>query len=407
MQFVDLVSSPREVFDSLVHIYQPFKLSPNLSVLKDADFLHPEDQALAVNPGVTLDLFLTSVPVYENASSIASDLKMALMRKWRRISKASCADDMIQLFYRHSNFSAPFSRQLRFEYSHVDDASRAPPQTETKNSEKKNENAHYQVMHFLSIRWDFWSPRCVLPPSTPALGNTEENFEFYEADERYCPSPFASNSEGLFGVIRVGENSAEQRVFVKKALCAVDELLVMSEVSRYFLPGSVQQLLAVDRSAQKLFFKKFEGKMLNTIRIEQYRGTSFLNHIGPMEAVDWFLGIELQRAEQVGDAYCRTMNLDPIPTTCAQQKIHRFYYGRLESDSRFLEFYSDHCLDILGIHLPEKVNTLDCLNMPLRINGTTYPPLRHYLDQAKRVLDPSAPGCLSSLPEAFGLGDGH
>jgi hypothetical protein len=126
-----------------------------------------------------------------------------------------------------------------------------------------------------------------------------------------------------------------------------------------------------------------------------------------MEAVDWFVGIELQRAEQVGDAYCRTMNLDPIPTTCAQQKIHRFYHGRLESDSRFLEFYSDHCLDILGIHLREKVNTLDFLNMPLRINGTTYSPLRYYLDQAKRVLDPSTPGCLSSLPEAFGLGDGH
>jgi hypothetical protein len=109
-------------------------------------------------------------------------------------------------------------------------------------------------------------------------------------------------------VIHLGKNSAGQRVFVKKAPCAADELLVISEVSRYFLPGSIQQLLAVDRSGQQLFFKKFEGKMLNTVRLEHYHGTSFLNHTGPMEAVDWFVGIELQRAEQVGDTYCRTMH---------------------------------------------------------------------------------------------------
>ncbi|RAQ98581.1 haloacid dehalogenase domain-containing protein hydrolase [Stemphylium lycopersici] len=390
-----------------IFIYQPLKLSPDLSILEDADFLHPEDKALAVNPGVTLDLFLTSVPVYEDASSMASNLKAALIRKWRWISKASCVEDMIQLFYRYPSFSAQFSRQLRIEFSHLDGASLGPHQMETRNPERKKENSHYHVICPLSITWDFWSPQHVLRRSTPAPGHIEGDFEFGAAREQYCPSPFTSNSEGRFGAIRFGRNLEWRKVFVKKASHTSDELDALSEVSRYFPPGSVQQLLAADTSTEQLFFKKFEGKMLNTVRLEYHYGTSFLLDTVPKKAVDWFVGVELQRAEHVGDAYRRTMNLDPIPIKCAQQKIHRFYHGRLESDSRFLKFYSEQCLDVLGIRLPKQVNTLSFLNMPLKINGTSYPPLRHYLDQAKRVLDPSATGCLSSLSEAFGLGDGH
>ncbi|KAF2744333.1 hypothetical protein M011DRAFT_460900 [Sporormia fimetaria CBS 119925] len=397
-----------------IFIYQPLKLKEDLFVLDDADFLHPKDDLIAVNPGVTCDLFLTSVPVYEVAPNTASGLKATLLNKWRAISKEPCVEDVIPLLYRFRDFDAQFAQRLRIEFTRVASASPRPllnlsSPSEMKQSEIRRRQRlqnQYHIVCILDIAWDFWSPRYILSSPTPAaLGNHEETFEFRAAAERYCPSPFTSNSEGLFGEICFRTDAEWRRVYAKKAPHVIDELRALPDVLRYFPPSCVQQLLAA--SAGQLFFRRFEGKMLSKVRLEYYDNKSFLNHIGPMDAVDWFVKIEMQRTEHVGDAYRSTMNMDPILARCAEQHIHRFYYARLESDSRFLEFYSEHCLDILGIYDLKEVRTSDFLNMPLTINGTKYHPLRYYLDRAKDVLDPSAPGGLSSLPEAFGLGDGH
>ena len=47
------------------------------------------------------------------------------------------------------------------------------------------------------------------------------------------------------------------------------------------------------------------------------------------------------------------------------------------------------------------------MDLPITINGTKYKQLRYYLDRASEFLDPEPERSLSSLPVAFGLGDGH
>jgi len=47
------------------------------------------------------------------------------------------------------------------------------------------------------------------------------------------------------------------------------------------------------------------------------------------------------------------------------------------------------------------------LDSPLVINGQSHQSLRHHLNRASQVLDPEKVRGLSSLPIAFGFGDGH
>jgi hypothetical protein len=100
-----------------IFIYQPLRLTEDLFILHDADFLHPEEDMTAVNPGVTCDLFLTSAVIYETSPHSASSLKAALLRKWRVVSNAPCVEDLLPLLYRFCNFDAQFAQRLRIEFT--------------------------------------------------------------------------------------------------------------------------------------------------------------------------------------------------------------------------------------------------------------------------------------------------
>ncbi|GJC88090.1 hypothetical protein ColLi_10928 [Colletotrichum liriopes] len=98
------------------------------------------------------------------------------------------------------------------------------------------------------------------------------------------------------------------------------------------------------------------------------------------------------------------MILRPNPFDSQGQKIHRYFSGRLQSDSRFLAFYSDTISTICG---DPNISAPDFVKIPLVINGTQHPPLGSFFDQARKYLNPREPGGLRDLPAAFGLGDGH
>jgi hypothetical protein len=107
---------------------------------------------------------------------------------------------------------------------------------------------------------------------------------------------------------------------------------------RYFPPNHTQRVVAVDRKVSTVYFNLFGGKILNQIRLDYYNDLSFLNQQSFRHAVDWFLDIELRRAEHVSDAYRTTLHLDPDAGECAGQRIHRFYFNDWNTTYASLSF---------------------------------------------------------------------
>ncbi|KAL9110333.1 MAG: hypothetical protein Q9227_005064 [Pyrenula ochraceoflavens] len=401
-------------------ICQPLKLAESLFVLADQDFLHPQENSRDLNPGVLWDLFLTSAPLYQTDPHFASRLKATLLHKWLTLSKALAVEDMIPLLFRSCDFEPRFSQELRNEFTSIIDATAdlvnslplrfARQSINAENADigkRQRLRKQYQVVRVLEVQRGFWSSYC--SPSLPdaVLNDLAQDVEFRVTTEHLCPSPFTSNSKGLFGEICPRSNAEWYQVFVKQTPHINDELLAFPDVRRHFPKECVQHILAANKSAQQIFFKPFEGKMLTQIRLEYCDGKSFLNRMSLMDAFKWFVEIELQRTEHISDTYRRTIDMNPTAAKGLKQRIHRFYFERLKSDVRFLEFYSETCPKVLGIHHLREMTTSRFLELPLIINGVAYSPLRHYLDRAEEFLNPEALDGLNSLPKAFGLGDGH
>jgi hypothetical protein len=95
-----------------IFVYQSPKVTENLSILLDADFMHPESHPEYLNPGVTCDLFLTS----QNLGGEASHLNRALLLKWQAMSKEISLDNLITLLYRYSDFGEQFTQHLHGKF---------------------------------------------------------------------------------------------------------------------------------------------------------------------------------------------------------------------------------------------------------------------------------------------------
>jgi hypothetical protein len=370
------------------------------------------------------------------------------MRKWHALADESDVNSFIPLFHGYGGFNTKTLQRLQVELTTKKPSSSSssagvcwlspcssssvgsPTEIHSGRSskfKKDGELEEYSVMSFLQIEdTEKFAPLQTgyhLPtfPNPSPLYHQGE-FEFLSASEKYYSSSFTSNSQVSLGEIRVraaGPDSVWSEwkpIFVKKGPHINDEFDAFPTVQKHFPLSCLQRLVAVDYNAQMLFYDLFEGMTLSEMRLDYYLGgKSFLtgthkngNEKGFLGAVNWFLDLELRRAEHILDAYSKTIDVNPDPTSCSRQRIHRFYYARLKSDSRFLEFYSERCLDVLKIPSPKQdFTTGDFMNAPLIINGVTYPPLRHHFDRATDLLDPYKEGGLSSLPVAFGLGDGH
>ena len=392
---------------------------------------------MAVSAGVTCDLFLSSYALFERFPDTMRSLKGALMHKWHDLTDEPDLACLIPLLHGYGRFDTKTIHRLQIELmTKKPSSSSSPPGSPAEShsggssatSEFKNDEEveDYDVVSFLPIeeKEKLWSLRHEYAVSTfpcPPPGYQQGNFEFRPVSKKYYPSSFTSNSQGSFGEIRVraaGSESGWSPVFVKKGKYINDELIAFPTVQEHFPPECLQQLVTVDHDAQMLFYRLFDGKTLNQIRLDYYlEGKSFLtdkhehrNGRNFLDTVNWFLDLELRRAELVLHAYTKTIDVNPEPTSCPKQGIHRFYHARLQSDSRLLEFYSERCLDVLrlpSLDSNQDFTTSDFLNTPLIINGVTYPPLRYHFDRATNILDPNRQGGLSDLPVAFGLGDGH
>ena len=130
----------------------------------------------------------------------------------------------------------------------------------------------------------------------------QEPVEFRQSSEAYRASPFTSTSSGDFGQAR-SNNLDWQSVFVKVGPQASHESSTLPAVQQYFPQACIQQLLAKDISARKLFFKLDEGKSLNEVELDVYTSQSLSGSMDPLSLVTSFLEVELFRAEHVTDVY--------------------------------------------------------------------------------------------------------
>ncbi|KAF4971259.1 hypothetical protein FSARC_1881 [Fusarium sarcochroum] len=383
-------------------VYQPLRFTENLRVLEDADFLHPEGHPTALNPGVTCDLYLTSTTLYNSSCQVVDDLFAAFVAKWQRMSKAASAHDMKPLFYGNLQSGSSFHMHLQNKFSQLPE----PPSSEAGHPAAVHLNEHtrnYRVFSFLSASQHFWSRRYPYPGLTNSARAYQGAIEFRQFSRQPRSSAFTSNSSGCLGQIRL-PGIDWQNVFVKIGPQAEYEASALHAVQQYFPSSCVQQLLAQNTTAGKLFFKLHEGKTLHEIRLDLLNTRPPFSGMNLLDQANWFLEVELCRAEQVTDAYRTTLKMEPDSSCFRDQRIHRFFHERLQSDARFVDFYAE---TIQGICSGRAISVLDFMKIPLTINSESYLPLEHYLNQAREALDPQIVGGLEDLPVAFGLGDGH
>ena len=114
----DLETGPR------LHINQPIPVTKYLHILCDFDFLlgtapesAPSDtmNPQTVSPGVSSDLFLTSLCLFERETGFTASVKAALLRKWQRLSGATKPLSIIPCLYRIGAFSPDYKKHLQAE----------------------------------------------------------------------------------------------------------------------------------------------------------------------------------------------------------------------------------------------------------------------------------------------------
>lgn len=191
-----------------------------------------------------------------------------------------------------------------------------------------------------------------------------------------------------------------------------EELCVIPYIQRYLPLQSVQRVVAVDEARMCIFYDFFHGKSMLDIRFQQLAGNADgggFKFKAILDVQKFLLAIECRRAQDIMHAYrlscLPTFALRTLPGMREQQRIHKCFYHRVRNNTRLHQFYS-HGATFLDLSSGGKLSLEEFLDKSLRINGIHYSPLRTYLTKAKTFLHPEAKH-FTSVPLAFGLGDGH
>ena len=421
----DIENGPR------LYINQPIPATKDLHILCDFDFFpgtapenSPSDTTdpLTVSPGVSIDLFLTSSCLFEREPGFTASIKAGLPRKWQRLSGATKPLRIIPCLYLIEAFSSDYTSKLQTEIAdamHLDASdtvslAMALTPKATDNQVYSSDSSEVFTKESKGYRTFILGPLYSRTWSFPVIVRPTQIVYPKTAVIRYDPielpcTPFSSNSSGRYADIMRPEDDKFQQVYMKTSASELHTAEVLAQVMKHFPVENIQAILAVHEEKSSISFRRFHGETLNEVRLQYHNGHSPLSsHLDRMHCrtEKWFIDLELRRARDVLVAYERSFG-SGVPITCSEQYINGLYYKRLLHDRRFREFYgacSPGSLESIakGCITLEKV-----LEVPISINGQSYGSLRHHFDRAKYILDPRRPTGLSSLPCAFGFGDGH
>ncbi|KAL9126119.1 MAG: hypothetical protein Q9217_004780 [Psora testacea] len=422
-------------------IYQPRKVTEQLHVLHDSDFLGGSDMILsskhrpykAVSPGVSCDLFLTSLCLFEHEPNTVASFKAMIMQKWQSLSGADEMESIMPLFYRAATMGHSYWNRLHTELAQFDLPGSANTRKTIARTGRAQEepfpmsaavhrsgylpmqlaSAHFQgywSLYFAPLQWQRPDTSHGMKPVQPAEYSYPIVHDIRDDGTPFAPTPFSSNSTGLYAKIVTSSGPNWQRVYVKTAHSVPAELGAFPMVRQWFPNGSVQTIAAAEPATGRIFFGRFDGDVLNQISLRYHHG------LGPIKANpkdwnclcdEWFIDLDLRRAQDVLTVYAGSFRpIDPS-IICSQQRIHAFFHYRLQKNSGFQRFYGGDNPSFLQHTGREAMNLEVFLDSPVIINGQSHQSLRYYLNRASRVLDPDRVGGLNTLPIAFGFGDGH
>jgi len=424
-------------------VFQPLEATEQLHVLHDFDFLKgPAPDAIspsngrpyeAVSPGVTCDLFLTSLCIFECKPGLVASFKAAILQKWQLLAGADGMESIMPLFYRGASFGHSYSKMLRAEIKEVEsNCSEDTMRTKT-STQKTHEgstltpsDAHqpyqfsgkdaseystgYQGLYFTPLQ----RRAAPLGPLTDSILHLEQSFpavfDIRDEDTAITLTRFSSNSKGSNADILTSANLGWQPVYIKDAQSVPDELAALPSVRYHFPKESVQVLAAAQPALRRLFFRRFTGETLNEIRLRYCHGQGIIRKdISGRNCLsdEWFVDVDLRRARDVLAVYMRSFRPGDESVSCARQRIHSFFHHRLIGNRRLQQFYgAEHpCLFPQTAHGTMSLDAFS--DLPIVINGRSYHNLRHHLGRALQILDPHRVGGLNLLTTAFGLGDGH
>lgn len=419
-------------------IYQPTRVTEQLHVLHDFDILEGSEPDLvfspkgrsykAVSPGVSCDLFLTSLCIFERGPGMMASFKTAILQKWQLLSRADEMESVVPLFYRGMTFGRSYSQMLREEIREIESNRRnrtsvhgtlerssiTPSNIQKSSSFPAKSGSGYSAGYRELYLTPLQQQASEIYPEIDISQQVEQLYpivcEIRDEDTAFTLTRFSSNSSGLYAEILTSASPGWQRVYIKNAASVPDELEALPSVQHYFPKERVQVLAAAQPALQRIFFQRFLGETLNDIRLRYHHDEGPVNGDTRGRSCfsdEWFVNLDLQRARDNLAVYSRTFRREDSSIPCAQQRIHKFFHLRLVGNRRLQRFYGEEHSDFF----PQKAHGTMSLeafsDLPMVINGRKYQNLQHHLDRALLVLDPNRIGGLNSLPTAFGMGDGH
>ncbi|KAJ7471840.1 hypothetical protein FB451DRAFT_1470741 [Mycena latifolia] len=148
--------------------------------------------------------------------------------------------------------------------------------------------------------------------------------------------------------------------------------------------GAIHLPLSLDVQNGILLYPFFDGRSMAEIRLDHLRGGH--DHVRDI------IEVEMRRSEDVLAAYCGTACVG-----FSDSSIQQFFCSRLVNGSRLHEFY----------HAGLSINQIGCslvdfLELPIIINGTSFPPLQKIIDSAISILQ-----LADATTIITGMGDGH
>ncbi|KAK2763740.1 hypothetical protein FQN54_009356 [Arachnomyces sp. PD_36] len=443
-------------YGSLLFIHNAVKVTSAIHIMEDADLL--EGPVVSSDgfrrsswPGIICDVLLTSECLYEEERGVGNLVKSRAWSKWLLRNQPSQLADLLPLLFHWARFSPDYQTSLLRIGTRLcalrngapsaptvvgdedgsstyrvcatrcpkDDANRTGFRALMIKQLKRNENSH----SFRS-RSDWKAhlqQRETLQPLSRHLFVSEKEYEF-EIVRPSLYSHFSINSQCQQANIRMlakGHVPHNQwhNVFVKTAASCAAEVEALPCVQAYFPSNAVQEVIAINRQTQQLFYSFFNGKTILDIRLEYFLmkkgGESSLRSLGgDLKFERWLLGVEAQRAQGVMNAYDSSWMLPKKDCPKRQEDmnlprgIHRFFYHRLHGNRRIDEFYNNGDVEFLRTPSGSRLPLSSFLSLPITINGVSYGSLQSNLNRAETYLHPQAPH-FQLLPTAFGLGDGH
>ena len=221
---------------SRLFIYQSTRVTEQLHILHKFDFLKgPEPDLVvsskgrlykAVNPGVSCDLFLTSLCVFERKLGIMAFFKTEILQKWQLLLGADEMESIVPLFYRGMRFGRSYSQMLRAEIREIESKKRrtktfvhgtigglviAYSAIQQSNSFRAKDgfgySTGYQGLYLTPLQQQTFA----LYPNIDIIQQVDQNYptvgEIRDKDNAIALTRFSSNSSGSYADILTSASS--------------------------------------------------------------------------------------------------------------------------------------------------------------------------------------------------------